>query len=315
LNCNEKYFPLQNNPYKCVLECPPKTWKNYFKKNCSICNESCKNCNDDTRNCLECEIDYFPLEDDRSLCFKKCPVGYILNDLSENIFCKKCSSNCENCDLKNNCLLCTNGFLLNIIDNKCYSSCIKGYYGDSPNRICKQCIEPCLDCSSSNVCLTCVKGFFIDPLFSDKNCVKTCTEGYWPNDLNNKCEICDTKCKICSSKDKCQSCKNEFYYIEDLNMCVNNCPINKYYSFKNDFLTANLSTIKNNESLQTCQKCSLGCLTCKDLKDNCLSCDVDHFLISKNNKCVSKCPENYYTDFNKSMCKNCDISCKSCRVL
>jgi len=313
LSCNEKYLSLQTDPSNCVMECPEKTWINLLKKECSLCNESCKKCNDDSKSCLECDKNYFPLEDNRSLCYLKCPVGYILNDKVEDKFCKKCSTYCESCDLNDNCLLCTLGYFLNKIDNKCYSKCNSGYYPESISRTCVQCIQPCLECSNNNICLSCIKDFYMDRLLSQNNCVKTCSEGYWPNNANNTCDFCDTKCKLCISKEKCQSCRNEFFFIQDLNACVINCPINNYYSFENISLALNPSSIKINQSLKTCEKCALGCLICRDSADNCISCDNGYFFISAQNKCISKCPENFYPDYNLLTCNRCDISCKSCK--
>jgi len=312
LTCNKNYYAIQLEPSKCVLNCPEKTWKNFIDKYCSPCHESCKNCLDSTVNCLECNDGYFPLEDNKKLCFKNCPPGYILD--SVNKICKKCPSNCESCNLNSICLLCFSGYFLYIKDKQCYSRCEPGYYVNNTDRVCVQCVSPCIECFSSSFCSACIQDQFLNPLLTANNCATTCPDGYWANSSTAKCEICDKKCKICKSSSKnCQSCMNDFYYNNDTNECLIKCPIYKYFPKENSLYSATPNDIPIKVSLKTCEKCNIGCLTCKNTNDYCLTCEDGFFLIQSLNSCVQVCPDGFYPDLSKGLCQNCNFSCPTCK--
>jgi len=312
LTCNTNYYAIQLEPSKCVLNCPEKTWKNFIDKYCSPCHESCKNCIDSTVNCLECNDGYFPLEDNKKLCFKNCPLGYIFDPI--NKICKKCPSNCESCNLDGICLLCFSGNFLNTKNKQCYSRCDPGFYGNNSDRVCVQCVSPCIECFSNSYCSACIQDQFINPLLTANNCASTCPDGYFANSSTGKCEICDKKCKICKSSPKnCQSCINDFYYNNDTDECLIKCPINKYFPKENSLYSATPNDIPIKVSFKTCEKCNIGCLTCIKSNDYCLTCEDGFFLIQSLNNCVKVCPDGFYPDLSQGFCQNCNFSCSTCK--
>jgi len=102
LTCNSaKFYISVKNTYECVQKCPDGYWQNFIENQCQLCHPSCKKCLDDTSNCLECFEGYFPLKENKNLCFKECPFGYILNSIDK--YCElSCISPCNKCSDPNN---------------------------------------------------------------------------------------------------------------------------------------------------------------------------------------------------------------------
>jgi len=312
LTCNTNYYSIQLQPSKCVINCPENTWKNFIDNYCSPCHESCKNCIDSTFNCIDCNEGFYPLEDNRKLCYKSCPAGYIFDQT--NKICKKCSQNCESCNLDGSCSLCFIGNFLNIRDKKCYSRCDTGFYGNTTERVCVQCVSPCIECLSYNYCSSCIQDQYLNPLLKSNNCVTVCPDGYWANISTGKCELCDKKCKTCKNSSKnCQSCGNDFYYNKDTDECLILCPNNKYYNKENSFYIASLNNIPIKDSLKTCEKCNYECSTCKNSNDFCLTCGDGYFLVQSINNCVKVCPDGFYPDLTQALCQSCNLSCMTCK--
>ena len=60
-----------------------------------LCDKSCKTCKDQITNCLECNNDYFSLDDNLSKCYliNTQPKSYFKNNGDKNF--KKCDSSCK----------------------------------------------------------------------------------------------------------------------------------------------------------------------------------------------------------------------------
>lgn len=110
-------------------------------------------------------------------------------------------------------------------NNTCESNCLTGTYNLS--NICVSCPVNCTTCDSTG-CITCNANTY---LFG-KQCVDICPYGYYMDELNIKCELCQSPCLYCSIKsNNCSLCdklsiNNKYLHI---NTCINKCP-STYYS-------------------------------------------------------------------------------------
>ena len=112
-------------------------------------------------------------------------------------------------------------------------------------------------------------------------------------------------------------------YIEEKNLCINNCYNDDYYIYEEDGLCVSSCTRgyyndKDNPLIKKC-KCKLEqCLTCsiESLRINlCTSCEEGYYPLYESNflNC-SKSSEGYYLDTKDSIYKKCYESCKSCNI-
>lgn len=245
----------------------------------------------------------------QGMCVRKCPEGSYENKNSGNSFseCLPCSSNCKICESSKICIVCK-GKDLELFNGICIDKCPENtvsvtkiitvnsskrlsYLSTSivsnsnidlnlnplqTIKICQICDDNCLVCSLNpqegcNIC----KGQF----YSYKGeCVTTCPEGFFKDDLRKLCVPCDSKCKICQSKvnsegEKCLSCRAPFYLWNG--KCIDNCG-------KGYFM---------NNSTQTCDQCTSNCIDCKVNPTNCDTC-MEGYILTNN------------TGSNKQHCKN-----------
>jgi hypothetical protein len=88
------------------------------------CSKECLNgeCHDDTGYCLNCEHGKYGSfcqyncsnckneKCDLNRCVEGCKSGYFEYEISNDYFCQKCSTNCKQCDNRNVCRICNDGF-------------------------------------------------------------------------------------------------------------------------------------------------------------------------------------------------------------
>ena len=115
-------------------------------QSCQCDNEKCLTCPNEPLKenlCLECNNNYYPIENDNYThiegyvkCYKD-PIGYYL-DKNESLY-KKCYYTCKECDqfgnnITHNCLICDDNYPYNISKNN-YSNCYENssYYIDENN--------------------------------------------------------------------------------------------------------------------------------------------------------------------------------------
>ena len=115
-------------------------------QSCQCDNEKCLTCPNEPLKenlCLECNNNYYPIENDNYThiegyvkCYKD-PIGYYL-DKNESLY-KKCYYTCKECDqfgnnIIHNCLICDDNYPYNISKNN-YSNCYENssYYIDENN--------------------------------------------------------------------------------------------------------------------------------------------------------------------------------------
>jgi len=111
-------------------------------------------------------------------------------------------------------------------------------------------------------CQECKKGYFS----FQETCSEICPTGYFPNYIENKCQLCNHKCFSCqNSSDDCLSCQQNYYLLK--NKCLLECE-NGYY--KDDFSN-------------TCKSCKIQCLECK--QNFCTSC-IDGYSLYISKECL-----------------------------
>jgi len=300
LSCNTSklYYPIKFT-YDCVKSCPDGYWFNFLEQNYQKCDPSCKKCLDNTKNCLECTDGFFPLKDNKSLCFKDCPINYTLNYVEK--YCQPgCISPCKTCTDPNNCFSCVENYFLiassNNINN-CVLNCPDGFYNDNVSFKCQLCPFNCKTCKSQDKCLSCKNELFY--LQENNLCLKNCPIKYYPqnlvndesiikiNESKNICKKCKAECSVCTgSQDNCLSCEQGYFFLAQNKDCLIDCPQGFYKDFSN----------------QQCIACSETCLECKgSLINDCIKCNEDQGLILNNGLCIKDpgnskiiCPLGYF---------------------
>jgi proprotein convertase subtilisin/kexin type 5 len=164
-SCATTYFYFAVN-HSCLLTCPDGYYADATIRQCIICHVACEICTGPgTQTCTKCRIDttqatpvsYYKLATD-TVCSTTCPDGYYKKTLS--LTCDPCDGACSLCNsAPDNCQQCNNnsGIIYLNFGNKCYTSCLDGYYGDPLDNKCKPCHEGCALCStgSNKTCTAC----------------------------------------------------------------------------------------------------------------------------------------------------------------
>ena len=147
----------------------------------------------------------------------------------------------------------------------------------------------CLTCSgpTPSDCLSCVNGLFLQST-APSTCESICPDGYYSDQINNNCDICDSSCKKCSgaSSSECLSCNTGKYLSVSGTsfQCISVCPVGYY-----------------GDSDNVCQKCDSTCKTCNGgTQQSCIDCDLPRYLLD--NQCFSNCPGSYYGENTTATC-------------
>ena len=248
---------------------------------CQIGKNYCTECSYDSKLCNVCDSGFFPDENGGCSFANNCKISlngecleckenYIL--IQNKNFCKYKYSDdllyCKNIDINTGfCNLCEDNYFLNIGDKHCTQTenCLKSTFG---------------------TCQECISGFYLSKI--DDKCIES------TNELKG--------CKISLDGKSCDECQENFYFIENENICneinyckkINNTENNCIECIDNYYLT----------------KYQDACVTEK----NCINGD-------KNFGICKKCPENFYLVLNDFKCKsntennnfkNCEIVEKKC---
>ncbi|CAD8203433.1 unnamed protein product [Paramecium octaurelia] len=319
-----------------------KCQENYYldteNSTCLSCDQTCQICiNGD--ECIKCKSGLILMNNECSACQEflkqakcdqydkdcfciKCIEGYKLNQLSQ---CIKCASNCQSCNLEDQCDICKDGYYLN--DNQCVlcqencvlcqnlNQCIKshnGYYVE--NGIALQCTNNCLIFFNECQCQDCPDQYYQDhnDLFcypcqdncqtcsNKQTCINCVSNSFYLD--NSKCTQCSFPCLTCLSQTKCLSCVNDYYYyLKEHQNCVQ-CPapcITCYYD-----QTALCNSCIESYYLfnQQCYECPLFC------KNNCNFDRINNLV-----QC-GQCQTGFYaTQLSIPFeCKKCKDQCTSC---
>ena len=99
------------------------------------------------------------------------------------------------------CTKCAPGSVL--YKGKCLPLCVPGTYEEE---------DECLPCGDPDRCGTC---YPLKPSYckecqigylSEGQCLDSCPEGTYPDDLTKTCKKCSTGCKICKDDNTCYDC-------------------------------------------------------------------------------------------------------------
>ncbi|CAD8126990.1 unnamed protein product [Paramecium sonneborni] len=281
--CNECYPNTYLLNQMCVTDCGEGYYKDSQNYQCQFCSDPCKSCSNKNNNCLSCKDNLYLF---KNTCVENCQNGYYQQDQQ----CQPCLNVCLSCLDNVSCTQCKENLIL--YNNQCLTSCPQNLFEE--NNSCVGCRSPCLQCGQSpNDCLSCVSTTFLN---GQSECVKECEEGYYGDQISNKCLQCVIPCKKCSSSTSCLSCIDQipilFYYN---NSCNTICPKNQ---------------VPENG---VCVDCRQPCKTCNTTPDDCISCLNDSYL--HGNKCLSVCDDGYYADNTINECKQCISPCQKCLSL
>ncbi|KAG8130660.1 hypothetical protein E2320_017249 [Naja naja] len=124
------------------------------------------------------------------------------------------------------------------------------------------------------------------------------TEDYGLDDYSGPCNAECSKVGCGGpGPDHCNDCLHYYYKSKNnTRICVPNCPPGHYSADK-----------------KRCKKCSPNCETCfGSHSDQCSTCKPGYFINEESRSCITSCPDNFYLDNNKIVCRKCSENCRSC---
>jgi hypothetical protein len=287
-----------NNNNECVVTCPAGLWANSsdpLDHKCSPCHAYCTACTGPSNlECSSCNNQTNPsfvmyYKDKYSTtCAASCPDGQYIDAIINNI-CVPCDPKCLLClGSSTNCSRCALGYYLYQPNNECTALCPSGYFNNptqtGSNYLCSLCQSGCLTCNGAGLtnCQTCENvtiGGNVTSYFKEvslASCVTVCSQGYFGNVLNNKCDLCQAGCVSCEfNSSYCYSCTSsagsDYFKPRTSNSCVLICPNGEY----------------GNSTDYACHDCIYYTLQ---------------------GSCVLSCPSGYFPQLannSKTICQNC----------
>lgn len=175
---------------------------------------------------------------------------------------------------------------------------------------CQPCNAACLLCNlSSTNCQKCQNVSGVLYYYYAEKCLITCPNGYYGQNTNNTCVLCNLACSLCfgPSTDQCYSCQPDnqtllYYYLSyGTTSCVQICPYGQY--------AVNGS--------YTCQPCNINCATCVGTSTNCLTCtyvNTINIVYLYQNACIITCPNNYWMNSTVQLDHKCTLCHPFCLV-
>jgi hypothetical protein len=337
--CKTNYYPLATDTTMCfqindsllppglVFDCI----NNKFIA--GSCYSSCKTCtcNGTTTNhyCATCADTYYPLSDQRNMCYKTDDTSKPANYIFQFTIFNKCDTSCATCynistASGKNCSTCANNYYpLEDVTSNCYlqndSSRPLNYYFNT-NKFSK-CYQSCGSCTqvgdkNAHNCATCATNYY--PLDSDRSkCYFVNGDPLLPpsygldvSSFTFKPLIgsCYNRCATCASPGTaanhyCVTCLPGNYAVEGQpGMCYNSTDtvaIAQYYFFSNMY-----------------RKCYVGCNGCTfgyflaTQEHNCIACASGYYpMAGSPSKCFQTLP-GYYLSSNTW--NACPAGCSAC---
>lgn len=165
-----------------------------------------------------------------------------------------------------------------------------------------KCPDPSETCNEDKLFKNCKEGFFLSTTEEAKtDCVKTCPETFYGENIINKCTECTALCINCLSNSLCLKCEFWLYLDSSLKEenCVESCPEGFYASIQSG----------------ACVKCFEGCEICES-KMFCTNYSED-FYLKDQMLCVSECPQGYFLpeeaeEAQARSCLICALGCSAC---
>ncbi|XP_068278360.1 proprotein convertase subtilisin/kexin type 5 isoform X1 [Nyctibius grandis] len=124
------------------------------------------------------------------------------------------------------------------------------------------------------------------------------TEDYGTDDYSGPCNAeCSKVGCDGPGPDHCTDCLHYYYKSKNnTRICVSTCPPGHY-----------------NADKKRCKKCSPSCETCVGgHSDQCMTCKSGYYLNEVTNSCITNCPDGFYLDKNKIVCRKCSENCRTC---
>uniref|UniRef100_A0A8C6ZU05 Proprotein convertase subtilisin/kexin type 5 n=1 Tax=Nothoprocta perdicaria TaxID=30464 RepID=A0A8C6ZU05_NOTPE len=124
------------------------------------------------------------------------------------------------------------------------------------------------------------------------------TEDYGTDDYSGPCNAeCSKVGCDGPGPDHCTDCLHYYYKSKNnTRICVSSCPPGHYSADK-----------------KRCKKCSPNCETCVGgHSDQCMTCKSGYYLNEVTNSCITSCPDGFYLDKSKIVCRKCSENCKTC---
>jgi hypothetical protein len=339
-NCNDGYYPLQDDPSQCYLS--SDIIDNHFfdstNSRFSLCYNSCKNCdvfgNINDNMCNECKVGYYPLVDKQTQCYLS--NAQLQHYYFDNTQFSLCYERCKTCNtggdsITNNCTQCDSGYY-SLVDNpsQCYpqTTQLDNHYFNG--QLFDICYYSCFTCSvgGDNVnhnCNICKSGYY-----TLENNASMCYQStsYVPGYAfdTDKFKQCYQSCKECSdignnTKHYCTDCKAGYYPLSDNNsLCYQNTDnIPHYYydplseTFKPCYSSCEYCNTEGDVNNNNCTQCKTNYLPLEDQPSMCYeqTAQVDNYFVDPPNLRFSLC---------NSLCKTCselgytdDTKCLTCK--
>ncbi|XP_074062783.1 proprotein convertase subtilisin/kexin type 5 isoform X2 [Macrotis lagotis] len=246
-----------------------------------LCDPSCKTCNESATGCTSCHKGAYLFSQS---CIPSCPQGTWPSEKSGK--CEKCTDDCEDCSMMNNCLRCLSqpDHPLYLHHGRCYTQCPEAFYAE--NGTCRACDLACKTCEgNATICLSCEK----DLVLVQGLCQKSCPKQHIA--VDGMCKHCPEMCQECIHEKTCKECMTPFLLHDE--MCIRDCPSGFY------------------EDFDKCSPCSENCKECNGPDDqDCTICPDS--LVLFNGWCLDACPDGTYYEKASKGCKGCHETCKTC---
>ena len=283
------------------------------------CPEGCDGCvlSGNSLVCTGCLTEYW-LNPETQLCdmSNTCGIGGYYNQTINQCF--TCPKGCHLCHFNETnevtCSECLDGFFLDESDGKCHNiTCDLGFYLNPYDYSCYHCPHKCLDCQyelkNDNIkCGGCKPNFYYSPSEGTCSVVETCDDGFYYNNLTNKCLNCPKYCTSCfldkNYDVQCNECLKDGWL--DQGSCHAKPKCDNYYYF--------------NKESHSCVHCPSNCTTCNiDFETNSLKCSGcwgGVFFNKTAKTCDPKpgCDTNfgYYYNSTDNNCNKCPGNCSVC---
>ena len=315
--CVKDYYFKGNNRNKCEY-ISNNDLNNYFSEDNNIsyhlCNTSMEGCEQClNRNlCTKCASNYYFLENIRNKCYKLNLTHYY-NEGEAYFPCNTTISNCDICNNKTICVLCSkNYYFLEKDRTQCYTNINLNKYYSLDNGIsyflCNNKIPNCDECSNDKLCDKCFPNYFFkdndrSTCYLESEILINKTYYKYNDTFYRKCSDNILNCETCSKDNICDTCFNGYYFIDDIrNKCVNirDIDIERYYLFDQYNYHICSSLIEN------CEKCN---------GTHCLLCQENYTLVNNNyDQCYlfDNYKIGYYSDKKKNMLFPCIENCDFC---
>jgi hypothetical protein len=252
IQCNTNYYPLWDNKSQCYLS--TAAVQGYFYDpnlfQFDSCYKTCKTCDimgdEVNHHCTTCADGYFPLEDNRSLCYKnnKLIDRYVFS--GEDLMFKRCFNSCYNCsapgdELAMNCSGCdyaNNYYPLENATTQCYlkTRIIDGYYADSDARMFKFCYTSCITCSAKGDarnpnCSICKPDMDCTPceaILYEGKCLAKCPDDLVFDEVNLTCLNCQSQTMVRLDSQCVSKCPEQYTAINYV--CTSCASLGKIWS-------------------------------------------------------------------------------------